>query len=128
MSYIFFGSIAIFITKTKCPTFSYRDFHSTLCLYDLLLLFSVVSGHHQQHRHPQHDLHQNLPEVWPVGRQPGQHRLRPGLLHGAAAAAGKHSRAHTVRQHSKKILQRDVHLLDVTQQRGELRKRRTMRL
>lgn len=54
------------------------------------VLLSTLPGHHQQHHHPQHDLHQNLPEVWPVGGQPGQHRVRPGLLHRAAAAAGKH--------------------------------------
>lgn len=37
-------------------------------------------GHHQQHHHPEHDLHQNLTQVRPVGGQSGQHRLRPGLL------------------------------------------------
>lgn len=49
-----------------------------------------MPGHHQQHHHPQHDLHQNLTEVWAVGRQPGQHCVRPGLFYRAAAAAGKY--------------------------------------
>uniref|UniRef100_A0A3B3X8L2 Homer scaffold protein 1 n=1 Tax=Poecilia mexicana TaxID=48701 RepID=A0A3B3X8L2_9TELE len=39
-----------------------------------------LQGYHQQHHHPQHDLHQDVAEVRPVGRQPGQHRLRPRLL------------------------------------------------
>uniref|UniRef100_A0A8C7Z419 Homer scaffold protein 1 n=1 Tax=Oryzias sinensis TaxID=183150 RepID=A0A8C7Z419_9TELE len=38
------------------------------------------TGHHQQHHHPQHDLHKDVAEVRAVGRQPGQHRVRPGLL------------------------------------------------
>ena len=73
-------------------------FHAKIIL-SAVFLPSMVSGHHQQHHHPQHDLHQNLPEVWPVGRQPGQHCLRPGLLHWAAAATGTctcmHTHAHT---------------------------------
>lgn len=40
---------------------------------------SLFPGHHQQHCHPQHDLYQNLPEVWAVGRQSCQHRLWPWL-------------------------------------------------
>lgn len=54
-------------------------FHVKIIL-SAVFLSSMVSGHHQQHHHPQHDLHQDIAEVWPVGRQPGQHRLRPRLL------------------------------------------------
>jgi len=46
--------------------------------FDRELVFAA--GHHQQHHHPKHDLHQNLTQVRSVGGQSGQHRLRPGLL------------------------------------------------
>ena len=76
-------------------------FHVKIIL-SAVFLSSMLSGHHQQHHHPQHDLHQNLPEVWPVGRQPSQHRLRPGLLHWAAAATGTHTQTHTPLQQPNK--------------------------
>lgn len=81
---------ALLHLSQKIAHFSFRDL-SALYSCDLLFLLSVTPGHHQQHRHPQHDFHQNLPKVWPVGRQPGQHRLRSRLLHRAAAAAGEHN-------------------------------------
>lgn len=65
------------------------DCFSNLCSIYNQPVFSVEAGHHQQHHHPKHDVHQDVAEVWSVGRQPSEHRLRPGLLHGAAAAAGK---------------------------------------
>lgn len=43
------------------------------------------TGHHQQHNHTQHDVHQDITEVWPVGRQQGQHRVWIGLRFRAAA-------------------------------------------
>lgn len=64
-----------------------KHFHNFSFL--LLSVSPVEPGHHQQHHHSKHDFHQNVAEVWSVGRQPSQHRLRPGLLHGAAAAAGE---------------------------------------
>uniref|UniRef100_A0A3P9KUY9 Homer scaffold protein 1 n=1 Tax=Oryzias latipes TaxID=8090 RepID=A0A3P9KUY9_ORYLA len=42
--------------------------------------FPSSTGHHQQHHHPQHDFHKDVAEVRAVGRQPGQHCVRPGLL------------------------------------------------
>lgn len=47
------------------------------------------TGDHQQHHHTQHDVHQDVAEVRSVGRQPGQHRVRTGLLFGAAAGQGE---------------------------------------
>ena len=49
----------------------------------------VSTGDHQQHHHPQHDVHQDVAEVRSVGRQQGQHRVRTGLLFGAAAGQGE---------------------------------------
>lgn len=43
-------------------------------------MHSTSTGHYQQHHNPQHDIHQDIAEVRPVGRQPSQHRLRPRLL------------------------------------------------
>lgn len=47
------------------------------------------TGHHQQHNHTQHDVHQDITEVWPVGRQQGQHRVWIGLRFRAAALKGE---------------------------------------
>lgn len=70
--------------------FYYKSQPNFNSLFTVFVPFFLVPGHHQQHHHPQHDLHQNLTEVWAVGRQPGQHCVRPGLFHRAAAAAGKY--------------------------------------
>lgn len=53
----------------------------------VLLGFSPA-GDYQQHHHTQYDLHQDVAEVWAVGRQQSQHRVRPGVLLGAAADKG----------------------------------------
>ena len=38
-------------------------------------------GHHQQYHQSQHDVHQDLTEVWSVGRQQSQHSLWAGLFY-----------------------------------------------
>lgn len=74
-----------------CENNVFRSFKAASCfLYSYMYMFSLnnlccccclfSSGHHQQHHHPQHDVHKDLAEIWPVGRQQGQHRLRPRLL------------------------------------------------
>lgn len=50
--------------------------------------FPPLAGHHQQHHHPQHDLHKDLPEVRTMGRQPGQHSVWAGLRFRAASLPG----------------------------------------
>lgn len=60
-------------------------YNSFCCFFFFLCLWP---GDHKQHHHPQHDLHQNIPEVWAVGRQQSQHRVRAGLPLRAAADKG----------------------------------------
>lgn len=52
------------------------------------------AGDHKQHHHPEHDFHQDLAEVWAVGRQQSQHSVRSGILLRAAAHEGKCLPAH----------------------------------
>ena len=53
------------------------------------VLLPLSPGHYQLHHYTQHDVHQDLAEVWPMGGQQGQHGLRPGLRYRAAAASGE---------------------------------------
>lgn len=61
------------------------------CLIQCLNVCSLgclAAGDHQQHDHTQYDFHQNVAEVWAVGRQQGQHGVWFGVLLGAAADKG----------------------------------------
>lgn len=73
----------IFLSQLA-ETCSCFDFGESICVslhwFLVCQRCSVSAGHHQQHHHPQHDLHQNLTQVRSVGGQSGQHRVRPGLL------------------------------------------------
>lgn len=55
----------------------------------LLTGYLGLTGDHQQYHHAQHDVHQDVAEVRPVGRQQSQHRVRPGLFIGAATGQGE---------------------------------------
>lgn len=55
-----------------------------------------LTGNNQQHHKSQHDLHKNLAEVWPVGRQSSKHRLRAGILHRASPVQGSMSSTPTL--------------------------------
>lgn len=46
------------------------------------------AGDYKQHNHTQHDFHQNVAEVWAVGRQQSQHGIWLGVFVGAAADKG----------------------------------------
>lgn len=56
--------------------------------------YCCPTGNNQQHHQSQHDVHEDLTEVWSVGRQPSKHCLRPGVLHRASPNQGTHTQAH----------------------------------
>lgn len=55
---------------------------------------SILTGDYQQYHHTQHDVHQDITEVWPMGRQPGQHCVWIGLLLRAATGQGEVEQVH----------------------------------
>lgn len=67
----------------------------------LILSCYVLTGDHQQHHHTQHDVHQDIAEVWPVGGQQGQHCVWTGLRFGAATGQGE--RKHEITKASVKL-------------------------
>lgn len=47
------------------------------------------TGNYKQHNYTKYDLYENIAEIRPVGRQQGEHGLRPGICNRAAATTGK---------------------------------------
>lgn len=54
----------------------------------IIFVVSACAGNHQLHRYTQHDIYQDVPEVWTVGGQQGQHRVRSRFCYRATAASG----------------------------------------
>lgn len=52
------------------------------------IYFFHLIGNNKQHYHPEHDLHEDVSQVWAVGRQPCQHSVWAGFLHWASSGQG----------------------------------------